>query len=252
MHSCRSLVRTFALFALAFALAALAPASRAQQDLTLHAADGVRIAATWYSAGSSAPVIVLFHQAGSNRFEYAPIAPRLVKAGFSCLAIDQRAGGRMWGHSNQTVQRLGHSASYTDALPDLEAALAWAVRRAPSHRAIVWGSSYSASLVFLLAAAHPSSVAAVLGFSPGEYFGDKRVSQAAARVTVSIFVTSAKDDEEIAAARAILAASPSKTRVQFLPAIAGVHGSSTLRSDRNPKGAAENWAAVLSFLHSLH
>jgi hypothetical protein len=41
----------------------------------------------------SQPYILLSHQAGSNRAEYAPIAPRLVKPGFNCLAIDQRSGG---------------------------------------------------------------------------------------------------------------------------------------------------------------
>ena len=70
------------------------PVVGAQQEVTLTAADGVKISGTYYAAASkSAPIILLFHQAGSNRWEYAPIAPRLVKAGFSALAIDARHGG---------------------------------------------------------------------------------------------------------------------------------------------------------------
>lgn len=41
--------------------------------------------------------IVLFHMAGSNKSEYAPLAPVLNDAGFATLAIDQRSGGDFWG-----------------------------------------------------------------------------------------------------------------------------------------------------------
>ncbi|MDE3195990.1 MAG: alpha/beta hydrolase, partial [Acidobacteriota bacterium] len=190
--------------------------------------------------------------AGSNRAEYETIAPRLTKLGFNCLAIDQRSGGNMWGHKNETATHVGGSDDYLPALNDLEAALAWAKPRAAGGKVIVWGSSYSASLVFLLAARHGGEIAAVLAFSPGEYFTDTRVvHRAAAKVAAPIFVTSAKDRPEIAAARSILAASPSTRKTQFVPRLAGVHGSSTLRDDRNPKGASENWFGVEAFLKGV-
>ncbi|HEV2489788.1 MAG TPA: alpha/beta fold hydrolase [Candidatus Acidoferrales bacterium] len=231
--------------------AALPPAVRAQEPVTLTASDGVKVFGAYYPAkAESAPIILLFHQAHSNHWEYAPIAPRLVSAGFSCLAIDQRAGGEMWGHANETVAHVGHSANYLDALSDLQAALAWARQQNPSRKIIVWGSSYSSSLVFLLAAKHPGEIAGVLSFSPGEYFSDKHmIRDAAAKLNIPVYVTSAKDYEEEEAARSILDfVADTKDKVQFLPRIAGVHGSSTLRDDRNPRGAAENWSAVLDFL----
>ena len=93
-------------------------------------------------------------------------------AGFSCLAIDQRAdeesdkpAGQMWGHDNETIAHLGKSASFLDALEDLEASLAWARARDPHRKVIIWGSSYSASLVFLLAAKRRSRTAALRGAS---------------------------------------------------------------------------------------
>jgi dienelactone hydrolase len=222
----------------------------ASEPVTLTASDGVKIYGDFYPAASkSAPYILLFHQAGSNRAEYAPIAPRLVKLGFNCLAIDQRSGGNMWGQKNETVEHLGHNGEYLDALKDSEAALAWGKSQGANPKILVWGSSYSASLAFLLAAKHPEEIAGILSFSPGEYFADKNfVRDAASRVSVPIFVTSAKDTEEIDAARSILAASPAKQKTQFIPKIAGIHGSSTLRADRNPKGEAENWRAVEIFL----
>jgi alpha-beta hydrolase superfamily lysophospholipase len=220
------------------------------QDVKLKAADGVVVYGKLYNAEHPKAIILLFHQAGSNSAEYALIAPRLVQEGYSALAIDQRSGGDMFAHTNATLKAAGHNASYLEAEPDLEAALNYATAQ---HLPVaVWGSSYSSSLVFLLAAKHPSEIKAVLSFSPGEYLGTPTLVQtAAAKVDLPIFVTSAKDKEEIANAKLILAASPSKMKTQFVPQIAGVHGSSTLRNDRNPKGMAENWAAVLAFLNSV-
>jgi dienelactone hydrolase len=236
---------------LVIAASSLTPVARAQNDVTLTAVDGVRIFGTFYPAPNpSAPIILLFHQAGSNRWEYAAIAPRLVAAGFSGLAIDSRHGGQMWGHPNETVVRLDHEASYLDALADLEAALAWARKENPSRKVIIWGSSYSSCLVFVLAAKHPGEIAGLLSFSPAEYFQNKTfVHDAAAKVKIPVFITSAKDEEEEESARSIFDASAgNKDSVLFVPNTAGVHGSSTLRADRNRQGAAENWTAVLAFL----
>jgi len=158
----------------------------------------------------------------------------------------------MWGQPNRTANEVGKEVDYPAALPDLEAALEWAPHQGLPPRSIVWGSSYSAALVFLLAARHPDSVAAVMAFSPGEYLGDDHaVKDAAAKVQVPVFITSALDSEEIATARAIAASVPGRNATQFVPTKGGVHGSSTLRADRNPKGAQENWDAVEKFLVSV-
>lgn len=231
----------------------LAQTVHAREQVTLTASDGVKVYADFYPAESnSRPYILLFHQAGSNRAEYAPIAPRLAKMGFNCLAIDQRSGGDLWGQENETVGHVGHDGEYSDALKDLEAALAWAKSSGNNGKVLVWGSSYSAALVFLLAADHRQEVAGVLAFSPGEYLdGPHAVRDAAAKVSVPIFVTSARDRDEIAAAKSILAVAPSQQKIQFVPHIAGVHGSSTLREDRNRAGESENWRAVEEFLNSF-
>lgn len=227
---------------------ALASVAAAPAATTLRAADGVTVFATRGEPARPKALVLLFHQAGSGRGEYATIAPRLNAAGYATLAIDQRAGGNLFGR-NETVARLGRSAGYLEAEHDLEAAFAWGrKRRLPI---ILWGSSYSAALVFRLAARHPGEAKAVLAFSPGEYLGrPDAVRRAAVGINVPIFVTSAADRGEIAAARAVLAASPSATKVQFTPH-AGVHGSATLITARNPKGAAENWRAVAAFLQRL-
>ena len=240
--------------AIVLAAAGSAGTARAADStpVTLVASDGVKVFAWETSTGDkSKPIILLFHQAGSNHAEYDPIAAELVRAGYNTLALDQRSGAERWGQPNRTVKELGHSGNYNEALRDLQAAVAWPKANGYTGKIIVWGSSYSSSLVFLLAAQQPE-VSAVLSFSPGEYLGgETTVKDAAAKVKVPVFITSAKNKEEIAEAKAILNAAAAAKKTQFIPQIAGVHGSSTLRKDRNARGMEENWAAVRAFLESV-
>ena len=74
----------------------------AAQPVTLKAADGVTVYGTYYPASEPKALILLFHQAGSSSGEYAAIAPRLARAGYSSLAIDQRVGGNLYG-PNRTM-----------------------------------------------------------------------------------------------------------------------------------------------------
>jgi dienelactone hydrolase len=219
--------------------------------LTLTARDGVKIYAETYPAFSpTAPVLLLFHQAGSGKGEYAPLAPRLATLGFNSIAIDQRSGGDMYG-ANQTATELGKTVAMQDALPDLEAALAWARANHPASKIVAVGSSYSAGLVFALAAKHPGDLAGVAAFSPGEYFPDPTYVRAAARkVKVPVFIDSASDREEMAKAKAIFAAVASREKTLYVPK-AGVHGASTLRDDRDSTGANENFNAFLAFLRRV-
>lgn len=228
------------------------PLPAAGAPLALRAADGVTVYARVYEAAPNAAVVLLFHQAGSNKSEYDTIAPRLEKLGYDVLAIDQRSGGDLYPPGNETVAHLGkNAASYMEAVPDMEAAIEWARRVHPHSPVYLWGSSYSAGLVFVIAASHPRGVKAILAFSPGEYLPDKNlVHQSARKVRVPVFIDSAADPQEIANARSILAAVPVKQKVQYVPT-AGVHGSSTLRTDKDPDGAAANWTAVTAFLKSL-
>ena len=230
---------------------AVSQGAAAAETTAFSAADGGKVFGDVYRPeGPAKATILLFHQAGSNRAEYAPIAPKLTALGYNVLAIDQRAGGDLWGKTNETAADHSGNASYADALWDLEGALTYATQTWPGKPAIVWGSSYSASLVFFLAARHPSEIIGVLSFSPGEYFRGQSVRKQAAGVHCPVFVTSAPSAEEVAAARELYDAVPAAGKVDFVPAH-GVHGSATLRTDANPAGAAEIWSAVDRFLSAL-
>lgn len=221
------------------------------EPVWLHATDKLNVKGTYYKADHPKAMILLFHQAGSSKDEYATIAPKLVKAGYSALAIDQRSGGAMFG-PNETVKQM--PKDWPDSMEDAEQDMAGAIRWAQplGMPVILWGSSYSASLVIPLANDYPDDVKAVLSFSPGEYFADKhRIGRAAASLKVPIFITSADKPDEEAAAKAIADRVPDHRATLYVPTQGGVHGSSTLIESRDPSGAKANWKAVMDFLDGL-
>jgi len=141
------------------------------EKITFSAADDLVVTADLYrpNPALATPMIVLFHQAGSSRGEYREIAPRLVSMGFNCLAVDQRSGRTRSGVDNETAARVtGSVPTFVDAIPDLEAAIAKVKSDYASGDVIIWGSSYSSSLVLKLAAEQPNLASGVLSFSPGE------------------------------------------------------------------------------------
>ena len=227
-------------------MATLAPPDPESIELT--ASDGMIVPATYRRAADPKALILLFHQRGSSRVEYAEIGPRLAANGYSSLAIDQRGGGDKWRVPNELAEQWGETESHWEAMPDLEAAFAWAAGE--GLPLALWGSSYSAALVFPLAAAHPDKVEAVLAFSPGEYL-DGAVTRAAEQVRAPLFVSSATTLNEIGHAQPVFDAAGSADKIYLLPKDGSVHGSSALIRTENRDGHEEMWAAVLAFLRRV-
>ncbi len=243
------LLFTIALLACSTQTIASTPAG--VREVHVPAGDGVTITADVYAPlPASAPLIVLFHQAGFSRGEYRAIAPRLNKLGFNAIAVDARSGDAVNGVVNATAaaaRKLGKPTAYVDAIPDLKAAVGYA-RTQTKGKLIVWGSSYSSALVLVLGTELGAD--AVISFSPGEYFEDQGkpktwVADHAKALKVPVFVTSAKS--ETAEWAPIVAAIGPELVTTFVPTTAGHHGSSALVQ---PDGEAY-WVAVTAFLKKL-
>ncbi len=220
-------------------------------EIAFSAADGERVFATHARAKTpTKKIVLLFHQAGSNRHEYDPIAPELNAAGFDTLAVDQRSGGRKWGHPNKTVDAMGYSASYSETYPDLQGALTWAIDQKYTT-IIAVGSSYSASLNFVLASENPHRLTAGASFSPGEYFPDKdRIKKAASKVKIPYYVTAGTQASEGGRVDEVLSL-VNRANVKRYRANSGVHGVSTLRADANPNGYRKNLEHFKAFLATV-
>ncbi len=223
------------------------------ETVSISGIDGVNIKADVYETQDiKAPVILLFHQAGFSRGEYRETAPLLNNLGFNCIAIDQRSGKGVNGIANETfleATKKGLGTKYPDAFIDLKSGLKFAMRKYPANKIIVLGSSYSASLVFILAQKYFDTISAVIAFSPGEYFKFKgrAIKEYAKKVKCAVFITSAKNEHDYW--EEIYESIPGSKKSFFLPESNGVHGSKALWKV-NPNHQ-EYWKALKRFLSLL-
>ena len=213
--------------------------------------DGLIVNGNLYEVGNDKPVILLCHQAGYNRIEYADIAPKLNELGYNCMAIDQRSGGEFAEKSNETFLRAKKdelATDYLDAQQDIEAAINY-LNKKFNKKIIVWGSSYSSSLV-IFESLQNENVKASISFSPDDYFSDKKQSLKVifSELKKPFFITSSK--QEASTLSALIGDTKlKKNQLQFIPNSDGFHGSKALWTGQ--KGAEEYWNAIMEFLTSI-
>ena len=219
------------------------------QKITFPASDGVLITADLYMVNDSLPYMILCHQAGYSRAEYAETAGKFCRLGYNCIAIDARSGNEVNGVKNETAALAAKKkkpTTYLDAEKDIISALDYANTKS-GKKVFLVGSSYSASLVLKIAATN-KKVSAVMAFSPGEYFGTKlKLKTAIANLSVPVFATSSK--EEAQGVTTLISDVKSKIKNQFVPTSKGKHGSSCLW--KNNPGYHEYWFAIMMFVKQL-
>ena len=217
-----------------------------KEKVTFESDDGVIITADHYQIDNEYPYIVLFHQAGSSRGEFNEIAEKLMKLRYNCLAVDLRSGDNSNFIRNETAisaRKLSRQARFLDARQDIHAAIDFAYGLNPKE-VILFGSSYSASLV-MLEGEQNSKVNAVIAFSPGEYFmPDLSIRDTISGLSKPVFIASSEQEapyiEELASG-----ISADQLTI-FKPELGtGIRGSAALGS-RNENNS-EYWLALLLF-----
>ncbi|MBO3699691.1 alpha/beta hydrolase [Roseivirga sp. E12] len=213
--------------------------------------DGLEIDANLYDVGSDRPVILLCHQAGYNKYEYADIAPKLNEMGFNVMALDQRSGGSFGGQNNATFERAkadGLETGFLDAEQDIQAAVDFLYEKY-GREVILWGSSYSSSLALFIGD-KSDKVSAIISFSPGDYFGERKPSLSTVFKSLRkpFLVTSSKEEAEVLAGL-VDAGKLSNAQSQFVPKGDGYHGSRALWEGQ--EGGEEYWNAINAFLRNL-
>ncbi|MFT4662481.1 MAG: dienelactone hydrolase [Patiriisocius sp.] len=224
----------------------------AGEKISFFSLDSLEITADLYVIENKrAPYIILYHQANSSRGEYRNIAPKLNDLGFNCIAIDQRSGHKSQGITNETCKRAikaNKKIRFTSAIPDTEATLQYVKNILKAEEIIIWGSSYSASVVFYLGSKYPRDVDAIIAFSPGEYLkiNDKSIASFSPDINCPIFIASGKKEQKkwddiyngITVQKSF-----------FIPKVGGAHGSKALWPDT--KGNESYWNAINIFLGSI-
>lgn len=222
------------------------------EEVTFKATDGSTVYADEYltEAGKSAPLIILFHQAGANgRTEYQNTAPRFQEAGFNVMVVDLRSGGDRFGGNNRTVDARGESTGYCEAYPDLEAAINYADLQGYSGPVFAVGSSYSAALVVKLGAEYRSNLNGVVAFSPasGGPMADCSPNEYASTTKTPTMIVRPGNEMEYDSVKAQFALFEQEGHTMYVHE-KGVHGSSTLDPNRAKEGSDGSWKAVMAFL----
>lgn len=221
------------------------------EEVHFYAADSVKVYADLYKQDIKAPTILLFHQGGANvKSEYTPIIPRLLEEGYNVLAVDQRVGGQLLGSYNRTVADISvNRFNYCDAYPDQEASLNYIKSQNFTGDIIVWGSSFSASLVIKLAHEHPDEIDAVLAFSPasGEPMAGCEPNDLFETLKTPMLLLRPYNESQIESVRNQIVLAD-KYGHQTYVANNGRHGSSMLVEERVQAPVKANWKEVLRFL----
>jgi dienelactone hydrolase len=238
---------------LAILFAGLSFVSNAQKTITYKSTDGTTITADLYTPHKKdATFILLCHRARWSRGEYLETAPKLNELGYNCMAPDHRSGGQINDVINQTkleAERNNKQTRHIDTYEDIISSIKYIKTNYPKAKLVLWGSSYSSSLVLRVCGDNPNITNGVMSFSPGEYFSkqgksDSYILEGVGTIKIPVFITSAREEKSYW--EKIFKAIPSKDKVSFIPKAAGLHGSRVLWDMYD--GNEEYWIAVKQFL----
>ena len=223
------------------------------KEVTFKSSDGVKVYGDLFVVDPLAPIVIMYHQAGSNaRGEYHAIIPKLNREGYNVLAIDQRVGGQTYGYFNRTVAFAAREGyRYCDALPDLEAALDFALA-SNFKEIILWGSSYSGSLAIQLAQKRAQDINGVLAFSPasGNPMANCQPDSYLSSLEKPLLIVRPQSEMEIEHVQRQADLSQINGHEVYVGKN-GVHGSSILVEERVGSAISKNWEKVLDFLKKI-
>ncbi|HEY4787814.1 MAG TPA: dienelactone hydrolase family protein [Bacteroidales bacterium] len=224
--------------------------SEAQQTVTFPSSDGLPVTADLYMQDKSMPYIILYHQANFSRGEYKETAPKLMKLGYNCLAVDLRSGKEVNYIRNETAERAREKnlpTEYLDAEKDMLSAIEY-VKKLTKDKIILFGSSYSASLALKIGRTNPA-VSAVVAFSPGEYFQPHlTLKPVLAKFDKPVFIAATKS--EYPYAKEMMSEVSGNFITWWTPAKgSGIHGSRALWQSSQEN--EDCWMSLLMFFKNL-
>lgn len=223
------------------------------ETITFPSKDGLTITADYYPVKKAKGFMLLCHRSHCNRGEYRETAPKFNKLGYSCLAIDQRSGMKIFGVTNETknlAKEKGLPTGYLDAKQDVEAAIDFAYAKNKKKPIILVGSSYTAALGLMIASEQSSDttkkINALITFSADEHLKQTNLAEIMRLLNIPTFATSAK--KEIDDVTQLFRFVDAKYVTQFKPEVEGFHGSKMIWE--SVKGHETYWEAIEEFLLS--
>src|SRR5215813_6195806 len=138
------------------------PAPRA---VTLKAADGTPLKASYFAAAKPGPGVLLFHQCNRQRKVWDDLASRLAASGINVLTVDYRGFGESGGTPNDQLDPAQQGQIVAEKWPgDMDAAFQYLTSQPGVKREIIGagGASCGVNQSIQLARRHPEVKSLVL------------------------------------------------------------------------------------------
>jgi pimeloyl-ACP methyl ester carboxylesterase len=167
------------------------------RDVTFTTSDGVELHGTLV-AGQNLPVVILVHQLGSDRSEWAPLVSALSRApALTTLTFDLRGHGASThsSHGELSYHSFDH-AEWAKTELDVQAAIAFVGREldAGARKIALVGASVG-STAAIAAASHDPALRTLVALSPGRaYQGFDSITPALQLTGRSLLAVIAQDD----------------------------------------------------------
>lgn len=224
-------MRPLSIWAIEHALQARSaePLPAGAEAISLTTADGVALAAHYYApAAESAPGVLLLHQRGGRKENWASFAQLLQKSGYAVLAVDFRGHGQSKGVVNWfgADQDVLAAFNYLKERPEVD-----------RQRLVIIGASIGTQEAITFAAAHPDEVRGVAMLST---FVSGEIERAIQSYPGPVLLAATEGDTAATQVTRDLAQLVPKAEV-FILKNSDRHGTQMLRSSLNIEAILLDW-----------
>jgi dienelactone hydrolase len=196
--------RTVCLAVVACSWSAFAQSPPSPRDVTLTAADGTTLKATYYAAAKPGPAVLLLHMCNTTRQSWKPLAPQLADAGIHALSVDYRGFGESGGDRFDAMAAPAAQRTVNEKWPgDIDTAYNYLLAQpgVDKTRIGVAGGSCGVTHAVRVARRHPEVRSLVLLAGPLDPEGLAFVAETH---WLPIFAAAAADDQYDANAPALM------------------------------------------------
>lgn len=224
-------------------LAAMSAAaqSTAPRVVTLKAADGTPLKATYFAAAKPGPGVLLFHQCNRQRKVWDDLASRLAASGINVLTVDYRSFGESGGTPFNQLDPAQQGQMVTEKWPgDMDVAYQYLVSQAGVKRDIIGagGASCGVNQSIQLARRHPEVKSLMLLSGNTDRDGRQFLRQSA---KLPVFISAADDDDGVVPYMQWLLSLSENPGSSFQRYSAGGHGTDMFAAHNELPGMIVGW-----------
>jgi len=213
----------------------------AARVVTLKAADGTPLKASYFAARKPGPGVLLFHQCNRQRKVWDDLASRLATSGLNVLTVDYRSFGESGGTPFDKLDAAQRAQMVAEKWPgDMDTAFQYLVSQPGVKREIIGagGASCGVNESIQLARRHPEVKSLVLLSGNTTREGRQFLRTSA---TLPLFISAADDDGGIVQYMQWLASLSQNPGNKFERYAAGGHGTDMFAAHKELPGMITEW-----------